>query len=119
MLNIEKALKKCADCDIDLVAGEPTKEIVEEAKEAAKEKEIVLEKLVHTNNDIELSYITSMLETEGIAYRISGSNNAIGYLEMKKGSLRVPERDIYVDSSRMNEAMAIVLSIAGEIEEDK
>lgn len=101
---------KCADCNVDLVDELPK-------AEKHKEDKIQFEKLVHVNNNIELSYITSMLKEEGIVYRLI-SGRAAGVFETKKGRIS-PKNVIYVDKNKINEAMAIVLSIAGDIVEDE
>lgn len=106
-----EGVAQCADCGAALVAGEkPYRAEDDEILSAGETGDEVF--LCNLSGPVEISYITSVLEEEGITYWMADSDPGL-YLEALMGGSFMG-KDIYVGKKDFNRAAEIVKSFKAE-----
>lgn len=109
-----EGITECADCGVPLVDRSGGKTEAEEPEgiisNASTGEEVFL---CNLSGPIEISYITSVLEEEGIPYLMTNSDPGL-YLEALMGSSFMG-KDIYVGKDDLKRAAEIVESFRAEV----
>ncbi len=106
-------VKKCADCGsklVDKTEGNAEAKAEEPVSAESSGKEVFL---CNVSGPVEISYITSVLEEEGIPFWMTDSDPGL-YMEALMGSSFMG-KDIYVGENDLKRAAEIVESFRAEM----